>query len=63
MNSKWALKGLKTRTDSRHCFDDEHIKANWVIQQNVIILINNSYLVHTSDFRTIVMFVKLMVQN
>lgn len=55
MNSKWALKGLKTRTDSRHYLDDEHIKANWVIQQNVMIVINNSYLVHTSDFRTRVM--------
>ena len=57
MNSKWTLKWLKTRTDSMYCFDDEHIKANWVIQQNVIIVINNSYFVHTSDVSTTVMFV------
>jgi len=47
----------ENKTDSVHRFDDEHIKAKRVIQQIVIIVINNSYLVHTSDFRTVVMFV------
>jgi len=46
----------ENKTDSVHRFD-EHIKAKRVIQQNIIIVINNSYLVHTSDVRTVVMFI------